>query len=710
LASFRVFSFFAAFAVIPVAHAISIGGADGLSVSLESNGAYAITVPATNWRFAGTVGAAAVNVQTKSGADTIGTYTEIAFDFQRDVTRHATVRSYWDRAAVLFTVSQSAASANTFAFPNLSEYPKNLSHLSFSGTFAPPSFSNLANESPWAFFDSSANTFILSAASNFMTSVNTRAASGELGAGISSQIASLPAGFQHQTLLVIGKGINRTIETWGNMLTTMYSKRRPANDADLGLSKLSYWTDNGATYYYHMEKSLTYEQTLAAAKNDFDQAGIGLGSLQLDSWFYPKGAGALWSNNGQGIYKYEAAAPPFNSGLAKFQQTIGIPLTTHARWIDASSPYRKTYQMSGNVVIDPKYWDSVADYLANAGVMTYEQDWLNDNAQPAFNLTDADLFLDNMAASLSRRGITMQYCMASPRHFLQSVKYNNLTSIRTSADRMARDKWTDFLYTSRLASAMGIWPFTDNFLSSETAHMLLAALSAGPVGVGDAIGGINAANLLRAVRKDGVIVKPDVPLTPIDASYLNMARGTDTPQIAAAYSDFGESRTIYLFGYTQGANTGVKVRPVDAGAAVGRGVYVYDYVSGTGQVIDSGDTIDRQISGDAMYLVLAPIGDSRMAVVGDAGQFVTMGKKRVTSMKDDGQISMTLAFADGEQSRVITGYSPWLPAVHALEGSASPVKYDRVKQQFRVLVAPGDSGTASLRIERAVRRRATLAQ
>ena len=147
------------------------------------------------------MGAAAVNVQTKSGADTIGTYTEIAFDFQRDVTRHAAIRSYWDRAAVRFTVSQSAASANTFAFPNLSEYPKNLSHLPFSGTFAPPSFSNLANESPWAYFDSSANTSILSAASNFMTSANTRAASGELGAGIASQIASLSAGFQHQTLL-----------------------------------------------------------------------------------------------------------------------------------------------------------------------------------------------------------------------------------------------------------------------------------------------------------------------------------------------------------------------------------------------------------------------------------------------------------------------------------------------------------------------------
>src|SRR5262249_58479448 len=123
----------------------------------------------------------------------------------------------------------------------------------------------------------------------------------------------------------------------------------------------------------------------------------------------------------------------------------------------------------------------------------------------------------------------------------------------------------------------------DNFLSSETAHMLLATLSAGPVGVGDAIGGINAANLLRAVRKDGVIVKPDVPLTPIDASYLNMARGTDTPQIAAAYSDFGGARTIYLFGYTQGGNTGGKGRPLGAGAAVGGGGEGDGQRGGTGE-------------------------------------------------------------------------------------------------------------------------------
>jgi len=357
--------------------------------------------------------------------------------------------------------------------------------------------------------------------------------------------------------------------------------------------------------------------------------------------------------------------------------------------------------MSGNVVTDPAYWDSVADYLATSGVATYEQDWLNDNAQTAFNLTDPEAYLGNMAASMTRRGLTMQYCMASPRHFLQSVKYGNLTQIRTSADRLARDKWTDFIYTSRLASAMGIWPFTDNFLSTEATQLLLATLSAGPVGIGDQIGKMSAANLLHSVRTDGVIVKPDVPLTPIDASYQSMAHSTDTPQINATYSDFGGLRTTYLFAYTHGGNARVQVRPADAGVSDGL-VYVYDYNSGNGQVMEATETIDRQITGDAMYLVFAPVGKSGMAVVGDAGQFVTMGKKRVTSAADDGTIKITVAYARGETSRTITGYSPFMPTVLASEGTVMGVQWDRATRQFHATVTPGSSGTAVLKIEKRI--------
>jgi hypothetical protein len=42
-------------------------------------------------------------------------------------------------------------------------------------------------------------------------------------------------------------------------------------------------------------------------------------------------------------------------------------------------------------------------------------------------------------------------------------------------------------------------------LSTETNNLLPATLSGGRVGIGDAIGGVNKQNLLRAARPDGVL-------------------------------------------------------------------------------------------------------------------------------------------------------------------------------------------------------------
>jgi hypothetical protein len=280
---------------------------------------------------------------------------------------------------------------------------------------------------------------------------------------------------------------------------------------------------------------------------------------------------------------------------------------------------------------------------------------------------------------------------------LQSSKYSNLTTIRTSADRLTRDRWTDFLYTSRLASALGAWPFTDNFLSTETTHMLLAALSAGPVGIGDPISSISGVNLLRAVRRDGVIVKPDIALTPIDSSYRDMAHSVDTPQVASTYSDFGALRTYYVFAYSQGANSQARISPSDIGA--NGPVYFYDYFVGDGQVADASDVIQKPIVGDAAYLVLAPIGPSGMAILGDVDQFVTMGKKRVPAMTDDGAVRLTVAFADGETTRTISGYSPFAPTAHAAVGAVGQMTYDAATGQFHVPVMPGADGAAAIVIQ-----------
>jgi len=130
-------------------------------------------------------------------------------------------------------------------------------------------------------------------------------------------------------------------------------------------------------------------------------------------------------------------------------------------------------------------------------------------------------------------------------------------------------------------------------------------------------------------------------------------------------------------------------------------VYVYDYFAGTGQLVDPSDAIQKQISGDALFLVLAPVGPSGIAMVGDTGHFVTMGKKRVTGFTDRGAARVAVTFADGETSRVITGYSPIAPTVQAIEGTIGPVVYDNSTHLFRVPVMAGNSNSnsATIRIQ-----------
>jgi len=679
--------------------AVSIVGNAGLTVTVSSDGSYQIAVPNPAWQFAGSIGGPPANLAVVSGIDAAGgAYSEVSFDFSTDAPRHGAIRTYVASPAVLFTVSLPSGGPNTFSFPNLTVYPKGLSHIAFSGTFAFPTFQGWNDESPWVSFDSAMNTVILSPASHFMVARTGCLPTGELGSGISQQITSLPAGFTQQTMLVIENGINRAFDNWGRLLTGVTGKVRPSNDADVTLSQLGYWTDAGSAYYYTTEPGLTYPQTLSAVQADFARQGIALGYVQLDSWFYPKGAAADWTLLGDGIYEYVAASPLFPSSLADFQSSLGLPLIEHARWIDPASPYQQKYRMSGTVSIDPLYWGEVASYLGDSGSAGFEQDWLADKATTAYNLTDGDDFLGNMASALGRRNLNIQYCSATARHFLQSSKYNNVTTIRTSQDRFDEPRWTNFLYASRLASAVGAWPFTDVFMTCETDNVLVATLSAGPLGVGDRIGSLDVGNLRRAVRPDGVIVKPDVPLTPLDSSFWSDSQNAQAPMIAASYSDFGDLRGWYFFLYAQGTNTQAQFRLSDAG--VSGPVFLYDYFNDTGRVAQPDELLNEDVAANR-YLVAAPIGMSGMALVGDTGRFVTLGKKRVTALADDGVVHVSLAFAAGEQSRTLQGYSPDPPTVTAGTGAAGTRSYDPATGRFTVEVMPGPDGVASLRIRRA---------
>ena len=432
------------------------------------------------------------------------------------------------------------------------------------------------------YFDDAGHSFLLSSASDFMVANLNLTDDSEIESRISPRIKDIPRGLAHRTLLVVANGINRAFDAWGHALTDLNGKVRPANDADPSLKSLGYWTDNGASYYYDYEESLGYTGTLLAVKDEFAKAGVALGYMQIDSWWYPKGEDGHWNHfapwNPEGIHRYEAHPDIFPKGLGGFQKDLALPLITHARWIDAKSPYRQKYKMSNNVIVDPAYWMTVGANLHEWGVFGYEQDWLDEWATAAYNLDDQNAFVDNMARMSDTFGLSMQYCMATPRHFLQSTKYGNLTTIRVSEDVFTRDKWDQFFYSSRLASALGVYPFTDVFGSNEKISTLIATLSAGIVGVGDRLGEVNAENLLYAVRPDGIIVKPDVPAVPTDESILNDAHNAGEPLVSYTYTDHGPMRALYVFAHPRTDDRTFTFTPEKLGLS--GNVYVYNWLCG----------------------------------------------------------------------------------------------------------------------------------
>lgn len=672
-----------------------IDGSAGIHVTVDPDGSFVVSLSNPPCRLRGTTGRPVNNIALNDGIDTLGAYHEIAFDYAVDGQRHASIRTYPGRPVVLFTVLYADAAGNIAPFPSFTSIPS-LNHLTFAGSFAAPSFGGYGKDSPWVFFDSQPAAFILSPAANFLVANTDWGPNGEINTGISPSITAIPAGFQHQTVLAAEGGINAAFATWGRALLDLGGKTAPPNDADLTLRTLGYWTDNGATYYYQSEASRSYPDTLSAIRDTFAQKGAPLGYVQLDSWFYPKGANADWRDISSGIHQYLGAPALFVPSLKGFQQALGLPLVTHSRWIDASSPYRQQYQISGNVAVDPRYWNDVAAYLHDSGAVVYEQDWLSLQAQADLNLTDPEAFMGNMAASMSRNGINLQYCMASPRHFLQSSKYGNVTSIRTADDRFEKSRWTRFLYASRLASALGVWPFSDVFCSTEADNLLLATLSAGPLGIGDRLGTINGDNLLLAVRGDGVIVKPDAALVPLDQNYVSDVQDPTRPMVASTYTEFNGRRTYYVFAYARGSGS-VAGFPLSGFGFAGP-VYVYNYFTGQGKLAGPSDTVSEPMINDRAYYIIAPVNDSGMALLGDLNQFVSLGKKRISDVQDNGDIQATVLFAAGETSRAIRGYASRAPRVSAVHGSAGDVTYDSSSQLFRVDVMPDADQTAVIQI------------
>lgn len=671
----------------------------GLALTVGEGG-YVLQSCDPAWTFGGTFPARISNFRLSTGTDPVGTYLEAAFDFTAASAHRGTIRVYANSPVARFSLEYTTGGPNVDHFPVLTTLPAGLHRMGYSGMFAVESFTNgnaPGPDSPWVFFDDSANTFIFSEASHFMHASVAQDGSGTLSAGLDPAVANVPAGYVQTALLVVEPGVNQAFDTWGKALLALGNKTPVANSSSLVLSSLGYWTGNEQAYYYAYDPNRGYEGTLTAIASELQTAGVPLGYLQLDSWWYPKGAQAQWNAPGDGIYTYSAAPTLFPDGLDGFHTTLGLPLVTHARWIDPASPYHGQYQMSANTVIDPAYWTDRMSYLHGGGVVMYEQDWLDHNALPALdNLGDAEAFLGNMAAAAQADGMQVMYCMELPGHVLQSTLYPNVTTTRVSADRFDAHLWYSYLYDSRLASAVGLWPWSDAFFSSERENLILSLLSAGPVGIGDPLGAIDVANLQRAARPDSILVRPDTPIVPLDSAYVNDANATGAPLVAAATTVDGSTlRAAYVFAYKSGSGSVATLVPAALGFT--GPVLVYDVFAGTAIRQDASASYSHDVGAGPAYLVVVPVGASGIGFIGDAGKYVSLGRERISSVSDDGAVHVSVDFAASESSVTLSGYAAAAPTVTASVGSAATPTFDPSTGLFQVVVQPA-GGRAQLTI------------
>jgi hypothetical protein len=235
---------------------------------------------------------------------------------------------------------------------------------------------------------------------------------------------------------------------------------------------------------------------------------------------------------------------------------------------------------------------------------------------------------------------------------------------------------------------------------------------------------------MPAVRADGVIVKPDVPLVPTGQSYLNQIQHPRRPIIARTHTEQHGVRTVYIFAFDGADAAHVpfyrkgKPGPVAQGYMPNRWssyyvskqpyskviagyhrtvrfspdrmglhgvVYVYNYF--TRQIVkvpSGGRFVGRLGKQQASFYVCAATTPSGIAFLGDLQNYVGTGKARIPYLANrSGELLATVAFAKGEKAITLSGVAAYKPAVLVHGGSTDTLHYSPASGLFSVVIKPG---------------------
>lgn len=396
--------------------------------------------------------------------------------------------------------------------------------------------------------------------------------------GPHGQLTTLPAGFTASLAIVVptaasqfsvfpnDTGITAAVYQYGATLRAIHNTTRFQPQDDVGVSMLSYWSDNGqiydGDYWTQGDTPGTGGGVFLALAASFNNASVPVQSYQLDPyWFASSGAGngnwtpsaSVFGANGSGfydmvsgglrttLYSFFWAEPPYNT-FTQYQWAVSPKMNNFVGGPIARIMPQDSFAFYNELMQRCRGWKCVG----------FEIDFLDFNYLSFQDSATASGVFEGVMQGLSeagaQAGVPVQLCMPLPSDVLLSVQLRGVSNIRVSDDNdltyASGDRWRIGL-TSLLHGAVDIRPFFDgtwthNQYTGADAHdvpypagyaqnatelgMAISLLSTGPVGIGDKLGFTNASLAMMTCASNGVLLKPSLPASPIDR-YFNYPQG-----------------------------------------------------------------------------------------------------------------------------------------------------------------------------------------
>lgn len=472
--------------------------------------------------------------------------------------------------------------------------------------------------------------------------------------GWHGDLDEVPAGFVTTLGIFEGDTATEPLQRWGELWRAGRPRRERA--ANPLTSHLSYWTDNGAAYWYRTEPGRTLGASVAEAVEALRDDGVPVHAVELDSWCYQHEVPRPIAEIGypekvppSGLLRWEPrldafdAAPAGEDPIERFAERLGRPpLVIHARHVSPASPYVGDGEWWVDALaaqpVDPRFFRRWFDDARRWGVCAIEQDWMllywfgvrALRAAPD-RAAHWQRTLDELAAE---SGVGLVWCMAMPADVVLAATLDHVVAVRTSDDyRFAADPamlWTWYLTLNRVAGALGLAAFKDCFFSrrppagadpidgDEHAELeaLLACMSAGAVGIGDRIGCTDRDVVMRTCDADGRIRHVDRPLALVDGCLFGEpARGE-----RLAWATTTATRDGRVWTYVAAINTSADGRTVSDELALPGPTEVYDWRAR--RVATTATLVAELAPRDWALWVCAPPGER--ADSGDLDKYVTV--------------------------------------------------------------------------------------